>query len=258
MSIDDRRREVMKLLAAQGSVQVSELGRRLGVSEMTVRRDLDQLEREGYLRRTHGGAVLGPAVTVERPFAERAENMIAEKQLIGETAARMIDSGDTIILDAGTTTLQIATQLVRREKLLVVTTSLPHAAKTVSLPWASTLLVGGLLKPIELCCVGPTVEKALTDLHADTVFLSASGVDVRHGVTETDMREGYVKRAMVEAARRVILVVDHTKFGNVSFFHVVGLDRVQCIVTDVGVDPEDVQQIRQLGVEVVVCETPPR
>lgn len=253
ISIDERRHEVLRLLAAQGSVQVSDLSRRLEVSEMTVRRDLDQLAEEGHLRRTHGGAVLGPVVTVERPFAERAEHMIAEKQLIGETAARMIDSGDTIILDAGTTTLQIATRLIRREKLLIVTTSLPHAAKTASLPWASTLLVGGLLRPIELCCVGPTVERTLADLHADKVFLSASGVDVHHGITETDMREGYVKRAMVEAARRVILVVDHTKFGNVSFFHVVELDRVQCVVTDAGIDPEYAEQIRHLGIEVVVC-----
>jgi DeoR/GlpR family transcriptional regulator of sugar metabolism len=244
-----RRRELMlEAVRAGRGAQVAELARHFAVSEMTVRRDLARLAREGKLTRVHGGAVQDRA---EPPFAEIAVERLDAKQRIGRAAADLVEDGQTIMLDIGTTTLQLARALHGRS-LTVITSNLAAMEDLLPEEGVEIVLVGGVVRRNYRSLVGVLAEDALRQLSADIAFLGASGF--RHddlGVMDTTMVEVPIKRAMLGAAERAVLLADAQKFSMGGVVRVCGAEELDAVVTDAGPDEPAVTAMEQAGVEVV-------
>lgn len=234
-----------------GVVTVAELSQLLGVSDMTIRRDLAYLESKAVLRRVHGGAVAYPLLEGDKPFITRSSQADAQKRLIGWLASQLVQDDERVILDAGTTTLQIAYNLTCKSRLTVITNNIPIAKELSQCPQVTILLLGGIVKHEEMCTIGTMVKQSLAMLSADKYFLSATSFNLQMGAMETDMAETEVKQAMLRAARETILVVDSTKFDRTALIQVAPLSQIHRIVTDDGLAPETIQAIEAQGVEVL-------
>jgi len=253
MLAEERRYRIVGILNERenGLASVTELSDLLEVSTMTIRRDLDWLEEKRLLRRVHGGAVIREALDDEKSFLERGDEFSQEKRLIGWAAAQLVRDGEVIILDAGTTTQQVARHLDASKDLTVVTNAMPVAEEPSHYPHISAILLGGMLKHRELCTVGPPVTGELSRLSADKLFLSAAGFTLQKGATDPDLRETEVKQAMIRAARQVILVIDSSKWGVVTFAQITTLDAIHKIVTDDAIAADAIEALEAEGVEVI-------
>lgn len=257
MPAQARRLQIIDILsrAGNGAVSVASLARQLGVSEMTIRRDLDWLEKHSILSRVHGGAVAYHAGfsegSEEKSFDTRLKESNNQKKSIGWAAAQLVHDGDRIILDAGTTTQQIARQLGGKSDLTVITNNLAVASELSRYPQIDTILLGGNLKHQELCTVGPMVKEGVGVLAVDKFFLSASGFSIRNGVTDQDMREAEVKQAMMHSSSEVILVADSSKYGVTKLVRVCPIQRVNKIVTDGNLSPAAIAELEMEGIEIL-------
>jgi len=244
-----RRRQIVEALKEHEEVQVAALAADLGCSEMTVRRDLEALERDGVLRRVHGGATRARGTAEEAPYAMRAFSHTEEKARIGAVCADLLDDGETIVIDGGTTALELARALTGR-RLTVMPLALRPVFELHDAPDVRLLLPGGEVRPGELSLVGGLSRRSFSELRFDTFVLSPCGIDPKAGVTAHLMAEAEVKRAALEASRRVIAVADSTKLGVVAFDRVCDIQRVDVLVTDAAADPRLVEQLVGLGVDV--------
>jgi DeoR family fructose operon transcriptional repressor len=234
-----------------GIVTVAELSQLLGVSDMTIRRDLAYLEDQSVLRRVHGGAVVNQKADESKPFAYRSTQADPQKKAIGWLAAQMVSDHDRVILDAGTTTLQVANNLTCKSHLTVITNNIPIAKKLSQCTNIIIILLGGIVKHIEMCTVGDMVKQSLSLLSADKYFLSATSFSLRMGAMETDMAETEVKQSMLRSAEETILVADSSKFDVTSLIQVAPLKEICRIITDDGLPAEAIQAIEAQGVEVI-------
>ena len=242
-----RRREMLDAVRG-GTAQVGELAAAFGVSEMTVRRDLRALESEGKLTRVHGGAV----VSAEPSFAEVVVERLDAKDRIGAAAAALVEDGQTIILDIGTTTLQLARHLRGRE-VTVITSNL--AAYEELLPESSVelVLLGGIVRRNYRSLVGVLAEDALRQLRADVAFIGASGVGGDLSVMDSTMVEVPIKRAMLASASKAVLVVDSAKLGMRGSVRVCGAEELDVLVTDTDAPVAVCDELRGAGVEVIAA-----
>jgi DeoR/GlpR family transcriptional regulator of sugar metabolism len=250
---EERHQVILDLLEESGSVTVNEMVERFGVSEMTIRRDLDILEKKGLLRRVHGGAVLDRGRSYEPPFLSRAVENLEAKQRIGRVAADMIQNGDSITLDVGTTTMEIARHITGKQNLTVITPCLQIASLLAENPNIRLILTGGIVRPGELSMVGHLAERALKDFYVDKLFLGAAGVDFNAGLTEYNLEDTLVKQVMIKNAKEVILVADSSKFGRIAFTSIAPLSVVSRLITDQEADGEIVARLRRQNIEVVLA-----
>jgi DeoR/GlpR family transcriptional regulator of sugar metabolism len=234
-----------------GIVTVAELSQFLAVSDMTIRRDLAYLERQAVLRRVHGGAIAYQPVNGEKSFTYRSTRADPQKKIIGWLAAHLVNDGDRIILDAGTTTLQVANNLLCKNRLTIITNNIPIAKELSLCTNIVIVLLGGIVKHNEMCTVGNMVKQSLSLLSADKYFLSATSFSIRMGAMETDMAETEVKQAMLRSAGETILVADSSKFNVTSLIQVAPLMQIHKIVTDDRLPAEAIREIETQGVEVV-------
>lgn len=232
-----------------GEVQVVTLATALGCSEMTVRRDLEALERNGVLRRVHGGAIRARGTAEEAPYAMRAFSHADEKTRIGAACADLLDDGETVIIDGGTTAVELARALTER-RLTVMPLALRPVFELHDAPEIRLLLPGGEVRPGELSLIGGLSRRSFSDLRFDTFVLSPCGIEPKAGVTAHLMAEAEVKRAALESSRRVIAVADSSKLGVIAFDQVCEIERVDVLVTDTAADPRLVEQLTSLGVDV--------
>ena len=249
----ERKQQIIQLVERQGSVTVSDLCRKFDVSEMTIRRDLVELEAQGLLRRVRGGAVSSRGRSFEPPLLLRSGEHQAEKERIGRAAAALVQSGDSIALDVGTTTFEVARSLEGKENLTIITPSLPIATLLASRAGIRLILTGGIVRTGEHSLIGHLAERAFSEFRVDKLFLGVGGVDLQAGLTEYNLEDALVKRAMLAAAKERILVVDASKFGRVAFASVGSLDAIDRVVTDTSVAPEIVERLRQLDIEVILA-----
>ncbi len=231
---------------------VAELSRTAQVSDMTIRRDLEALERTGALRRVHGGAITAVSRSYEPPFALRAGRETEAKQRIGRLAASLLSEGDSAIVDVGSTTLELARALRDAERMTILTPSLRVADELADNAEIRLIVTGGTARPGELSLIGDLAERTFDDLRADVVFLGVGGVDTV-GLTEFNLDDARVKRAALRSARRCVALADATKLGRVAFARVCPLERVDMLVTDSSADPAALQPIRDAGVEVLIA-----
>ncbi|MCX2185489.1 DeoR/GlpR family DNA-binding transcription regulator [Streptomyces sp. SKN60] len=245
---EQRRALILDEVRRRGGVRVNELTRRLNVSDMTVRRDLDALARQGMVAKVHGGAVPVVEASVHEPgFEAKSVLELSAKEEIARAAARMVRPGTAIALSGGTTTYALARQLLDVPELTVVTNSVRvadvfHEAQQAGAggearPGAATVvLTGGVRTPSD-ALVGPVADQAIRSLHFDALFLGVHGISVEAGLSTPNLAEAETNRRLVQAARRVVVVADHTKWGTVGLSSFAALDEVDALVTDRGVSP---------------------
>lgn len=253
MYAPERHQEILGLARSVGRVDVNGLAQNLAVTPETIRRDLSVLERQGLVRRVHGGAIPVERLGIEPGIADKEGLLAAEKLRIARLALGELPPGGTVLFDAGTTTVRVAELLPTDRDFVVVTNALPIA--TILATRANVVLhfVGGAVRGRTLASVGPWAERALADIQADVLFLGANGITPDRGLTTPDLAEAGVKRALVHAARRVVALADHTKIGRSDFARIVGLDEVDLLITDDGLDPDLRDQLADAGLGVVVA-----
>src|SRR5450755_6561 len=226
----NRRRALLDALQRDGAVQVRELAAELRCSEMTVRRDLDVLERDGIVRRVHGGAIRVQLRRDELPYAARALEATEAKQRIGRAVAALIADGETVILDSGTTALEVARAL-RGRPVTVLPLGLRALLELADADAVSLISPGGDVRPGELVVTGDLAKVAFERLRFDTLVLGCCGLHEQEGVTTHVPADARVKRAALRAARRTVAVADGSKLGLVAFGHICGLDALERLVT---------------------------
>jgi len=249
---EDRRRQILELLHRRGSITVAELGQRFRISPMTIRRDLDALERAGQLKRTHGGAILPSLAQHEDSFAQRLERAVEAKELLAEHAAAMLKTGEAVFLDSSTTAYYLARRIVNLGlALTIVTNSLPIMELVASsqVPRLELIGIGGALRKLTLSFVGQRALADIASLYADKTFFSVKGVTPSGNLTDPDPQEAEVKRAMIEQSREAILLVDETKFQQYGLY-IIGPIKVvsQVLLADTGEDRA--AALRGMGVHV--------
>lgn len=250
---EPRRQRILEWLQEEGSARVRDLSEALGVSEATIRQDLEKLEGEGHIVREHGGAFLSSVPQQVRSMdLHHLINMPAKKR-IGIAAAALIHDGETIILDSGSTTTEIAMNLGDRQNLNVITNALNIALAIGAQPTCTVLMPGGQFKAPTLSLSGERSAAFFEGLYAEKLFLATAALSLDVGLTYPSMADLYVKKAMIEAASRVYLVADSTKIGRVSLTRLVGMDKVHTLITDDGIRDEDRQALIDRGVEVIVA-----
>lgn len=244
----ERRTKILELIRTEGNVEVKNLATRLAVSLMTVRRDLETLEEKGLLVRTHGGAVLPGPENTEVPYHTKRLSHAEEKRRIARKALELICDGDTLILDSGSTTLEIARLSRWKKGLTVITTDLKIALELGNQPGIKVFCTGGLVQTGVYTLLGSQAIQFLRGFNAQKAFLGASAVDLKAGITTPTPEKAPVKKAIVEAAREVVLVADHTKFGKVAFAQICPVERIKTVITDRELDPEMAQRLKGRGV----------
>lgn len=253
MSRSERLDQTSAIVQASGRVRVADLSSQLNVSEMTVRRDLEELEERGIVMRVHGGAVSSISRSFEPGFDARAQMNTAAKARIGPVVAELVRNGDTIILDAGSTTLHVAESFGSNIIIRAMALSLRLADILVDMPNVTLMVPGGMVRAGERSFVGGMAVEAFSHLTFDTAILSCGGVDVDAGVTEYEYDDSETKRAAVRSARRVILAADGSKLGAVAFARVCSIEQIDILVTDRNAPSARVDTIRQTGVEVILA-----
>jgi DeoR/GlpR family transcriptional regulator of sugar metabolism len=248
----ERHRAILNLLQRGGSVRVADLARSFQVAEETIRRDLERLEAEGRLQRSHGGAVTLDTHGREIPFTERELKSQAEKAAIGQAAALKIREGDTLFIDASSTALALACALPDT-RLTVLTNALKVALELSSRPHVRVIGMGGLLASESLSFVGPLTEKLLPDYHVDKFFFSCKGVDFERGISESNEMQGALKHKLLAIASERYLLADHAKFGIRGLTRFAELADLTEIVTDKQTPPAVLRQLKECGVNVVVA-----
>jgi len=238
------------LIRDSGVIRVEDLRRRLNVSLATVRRDLDQLEQSGAIRRVHGGAVSVESRLEEPLFDDKTSIAAREKLHIAEAALKFIAPGDTIYLDGGSTVLELARLLRDRTHLTVVTNSL-RAAHELAGRGPRLILIGGELRRLSQTMVGPLTRCILQELHVDRAFMGTIGLTLEEGLTTTDPSEAYTKELVMRQARQVILLADSGKAGKVSFARAGRLENVHVVVTDRALEKNFARELAKKGIKVV-------
>jgi DeoR family fructose operon transcriptional repressor len=252
---EERQQAIAGLVTDRGRVGVTAVAERFGVTTETVRRDLAVLERAGMLRRVHGGAVPAGAFTVvELGLGERGGTRTEQKRRIATAALDLVPGRNgSLVLDGGSTTAALAEVLPTDRQLLAATNSVPLATRLSAYPGVELLVLGGRVRGVTQTAVGESTLRALADLRVDVVFLGTNGISVGHGFSTPDEREAAVKRAMVRAGQRVVVLADSTKLGREHLVRFAAVEDVDVLVSDDGADPDLVAELEQRGVEVLLA-----
>lgn len=250
MFAEERQGKIVQLVENGRSVKVIDLAERFLVSESTIRRDLQELEEKNILKRTHGGAVGIQRKSFEQSFQEKKEAYFLEKERIGELAAALLEDGDSVILDTGTTTLEIARR-IHQKKLTVITNGLDIAEELSGIEGIELILTGGVLRGNTRAMVGSLAESTLRNFKADMAFIGANGISLDDGVTTPNYVEAMTKRSMVSSATRVYAVLDASKFQQVSLAVIAPLKEITAVITAGEVEDDLIKAYELQGIEIL-------
>jgi DeoR family fructose operon transcriptional repressor len=251
MYAEERQQDILRRARADGRVEVAGLADLLDVTQETIRRDLDRLERQGLLRRVHGGAIVVQRLDVEPALGQRDTTAAAQKAAIAEAALAYLPSRGSVLIDAGSTTARLAAVLPPSRDLTVVTNGLPIAQLLASRADLTVQVVGGRVRGTTLAAVDAWAVTLLERLNVDVAFVGANGFSVARGLSTPDLAESAVKAAMVRAGRRVVVLADASKFGVDHLSSFARLADVDVLVTDTGLSAQDAALLRSEGPEVV-------
>jgi DeoR family transcriptional regulator of aga operon len=252
MLIEERRQHILALAQQNGRVLISDLSNDLGISRITIRKDLEYLQQKGALLRTHGGALLPSNGTVFDPSLKEKEGRHSqEKQRIAAAAVSFVREGQCVLLDSGTTTMAIAMALKKFRNLTILTNALNIAAELSGTDF-DVILTGGSLRKNSVSLVGPLAEDVLRDMHADVLFLGVDGFDLEIGLTTPNVMESRVNRAMVKASKTVIAVCDSTKFNRCSLSKIVDATSIHHVITDTNLPDETAEALRALNIKLTL------
>lgn len=251
---DERRREIVKLLRKEGSVSVEDLVRRFKVSAVTLRADLGQLAERGLLVRSYGGAMVPLSPSDDIPLNVKRSIHHAEKVRIARAAARLVQPRQTVILDSGTTSSEVAKAIKAASitPLTVITHALNIAQEFTDSTSVSVIMIGGLMRHVSASFVGPQAERSIRELHADHFFVGVDGLDIEAGLSTPDLLEAQLNAMMMQRSHEVSVIADASKFGRRSLSVIGPINGVRRIITDDRIQPEVLERVRQTGVEVLV------
>ncbi|MFW6287820.1 MAG: DeoR/GlpR family DNA-binding transcription regulator [bacterium] len=247
----ERRHEILKILNNKGSVHVTEISKILRVTEETIRRDLDILNDRKLLQRTHGGAISIEDNKSELSFNIRKEKNVEEKDKIASKAVNLINNGDTIFLDASTTSMYLAAQLKNFTDLTIVTNSVRIILELVENTNINIIATGGILRANSLSYVGPLTNEAIKKYYADKFFTSCKGISIEHGATDSNEMEIEIKKLMSKQAQKLIVLADYSKFDQVGLSQFATFDDIDTIITDDNIDEEIKKDYISRGKEVL-------
>lgn len=250
---EERHQLLVQRARADGRVDVAEIALELDVTPETVRRDLTALERQGVLRRVHGGAIPVERLGFEPGLAVRSAVLVAEKERIAKTALAELPTEGAILIDAGTTTARFADALPADRELTVVTNSLPIALSLATRPNLTLLTIGGRVRGRTLATVDAWALQTLADMYVEVAFVATNGISLTRGLTTPDPAEAAVKRAIMGAAQRTVLLADHSKFGADHFARFGSVDQLDTIVTDSALDSRLCRELESAGPRVVLA-----
>jgi DeoR/GlpR family transcriptional regulator of sugar metabolism len=250
--LEERRQEILSQVSRHGRVSVAELSRQFGVSEVTIRSDLQSLAGRNLVVRTHGGAVPAIRGLHNLSLATRRQRQVQEKSRIGEAGAALVADGDAIFLDSSSTALAIAGHLKDHRHLTIVTNSLAVAQEMLDAPGVTVVTAGGTLRRDTASLVGTDGLEMLRKYNIQKGFFGAHGINLPEGLTDVSADEADVKRPLVVMCRRVIAVLDATKWGQVGLASFAHLEQIDSVITDHHAPPDLVEQVRSLGIEVVL------
>jgi DeoR family fructose operon transcriptional repressor len=250
--VEERRQQIIELVNQRNRVNVTELSHLFNIGEVTVRRDLIQLEAQGLIRRTHGGALPAENASHEAPIKERELRYKEQKERIASFVAQLIRNGETIMLDGGTTTLQISRHLKGKNNLVIVTNSVGIAQEMDGSYDCQVILTGGEYKHTTQIMAGPIAEKSIKLFRADRVILGMSALNVEQGLFTVNLQEAELKRVMMKCGKEVIVVMDSSKFEKVTFSFVSDFSMIDKLITDSGISEETIRHLEECGVEVIV------
>jgi DeoR/GlpR family transcriptional regulator of sugar metabolism len=249
---EERLQQILDAVHENGRVTVAELGLRFEVSEITIRRDLRELAEQGLLRRAHGGALSTAPTSPDPPVIRRMSERNAYKERIGQAAAKLVADGESVFIGSGSTTAYTIRHLAQHKDLTVVTNALNVATELASAEHITVVVLGGMLRASELSLIGHITEQALKEVRVDKAIIGIPAISLEAGLTNDYLPEVMTDRAIIDAAAKLILVADHTKFDKVSSAYLAPFERVDTLVTDDQVETDVIHDIRALGVSVVV------
>ena len=250
-----RLKEIRHRLDREGAVSVSDLAAQYAKTTITIRRDLEFLEAEGFLTRSHGGAVVRPRSDYElSPYGTRQGEHSVQKALVAKRAAKLVSDGDTLIINAGTTMREMARHLTLRKGLRIATNGITLIQELAAAPGAQILLLGGDVDFRKMGTVGPLAEAALSDIHALKAFLGITAISLDHGLSMHSPTEARINAAFIEAADEVTVVVDSSKFETPALYRVTPLEAIHRIVTDSGLPPAIAEQLRAMGLDLILVD----
>jgi DeoR/GlpR family transcriptional regulator of sugar metabolism len=247
---EGRQQQILEMTHDNQQVTVGELSRIFGVSEITIRRDLHQLARQGLLKRAHGGAIAIRRAPPEPPLLQRGIEQVEEKKRIGLAVAQLINDGETVFLSSGTTVYEVVPHLINR-RLTVITNSLLILSGLANAEHIDLVGLGGKLRRSEMSLIGYITEGALTEVRADKVIFGIRAIDLEHGLTNDYMDETMTDRAILHIGREIIVAADHTKLGRISTAFVAPISIMNILVTDCAAPADFIQDLLQRGIRVI-------
>jgi DeoR family transcriptional regulator, aga operon transcriptional repressor len=249
---EERRRLIVQMLHREGRVLVTSLARQFRTSQITIRKDLEVLDTQGLIQRTHGGALpLQTGALLDPALCEKEDQHREEKIRIAMAAARMVEEGQSVLLDSGTTTTAIARALKDIKNLVIITNAINIAGEVAGTN-IEVILTGGVLRKNSFSLVGPVAEQSLRQLSADILFLGVDGFDTRFGLFTPNLFEAQVNRTMVEISRKTVAVCDSSKFGRRSLCNIMPATAVHHVITDKNISKQDLQALRDAGIKTTV------
>jgi len=251
----ERRDYILQEIRKQGNIKVKEISNRFKVSEVTIRKDLKLLEMKNLLLRVRGGAISLKYnhISEDDPISEKQQKNYREKQLIGKKAASLINENDTIILDSGTTTLEVAKNLQKFHNLSIITNALNIALILNEYKKFPVIMPGGYLREKSMSLVGPIAESFLKNFYCDKLFLGVDSFNPERGVATLNMEEASMNQTMISVSREVIAVFDSSKFNRDGFAFIAPITRITTIVTDSGIPQKTKTELEQLGIRVIIA-----
>lgn len=254
LSLSERHNRILLLLQQNSSLSVSQLSDLFKVSEVTIRKDLTQLEQQKKLFRTHGSAILTNPYVSDRPASEREAQYIAQKRAIGAAAARMVAPGDSIMIASGSTAALFAHEIAPVGHLTVITPAVPVTQILARNPDIDVIQLGGIARGGSMSAAGPFAEAMLRNFSCSKLFMGADGIDPEFGLTTTDTLDASLCAAMTAAAQKVVVLADSSKFGRRGLSKICDLEAIDQIVTDSDIPPACLEQLRDRGIEVTTVE----
>lgn len=251
---NQRREKILELIREDGHAKVLDLSRIFKVTEVTIRQDLEKLENEGAITREHGGAYLKNMDLNVRNFSLQNQDNLAEKMMIARKALEFIEDGDTIILDSGSTTTELAKIMTGFRNLTVITNALNIGLILGAEPGVNVILTGGEFKAPTLSLTGQKAADFFQNLHVDKLFLATAGVSLKSGLTYPGISDICVKRAMIESANETYLLADSSKIGKNAFASLGALSLINYLITDSGIRKEDIEWLKSYEVEFILAE----
>lgn len=250
----ERRNAILARLSVEGKVVVSDLSREFDVTEETIRRDLEKLDKDGLAIKTYGGAVKNENFNIDLPFHVRKQTNVESKRRIAAKIGKMIQDGDYIALDSSTTALYVIQNILDRKKITLITNSIEILIELCNKPDWTIISTGGTLKEGGLSLLGYQAERMVRGFHVDVAVCSCKGLDSKMGVTDSNERDSEIKKAFFESANKRVLALDSSKFGKASFVKVCDIEDIDVIVTDTAPEAKWCDNIQNAGAKLILAD----